>query len=113
MIHRPVGHDLQQQIQALTTHVQELVSTGAMTSGQGTVLQGKLNAANASLARDLSSESAGAAPSTSTEGHTAACHQVQAFVNQVRAFVRVGILTPAQGQPLINGASALITQLCG
>jgi hypothetical protein len=43
----------------------------------------------------------------------AAIQQLQAFIQQVQALIETGTLTPAQGQPLIDAAQAIITALGG
>lgn len=93
----------QQQIQAISTQVQTLITSGTLTSGEGAALEVKLQAASASLSRS---------GGTSTGNTTAACHQLQAFVNQVQADVRSGRLTQAQSQSLLSATSTITTRLC-
>lgn len=40
-----------------------------------------------------------------------ACGQLKAFVNEVEAFIQSNKLTEAQGQPLIDDANAIRTEL--
>ncbi len=42
----------------------------------------------------------------------AACNQLRAFINQVNAFINVGILSDAEGQALIDIANGVISELC-
>jgi hypothetical protein len=82
----------QQVINLIIDDVEELVNTGVLNSGQGNSLISKLQAAIAAL----------------NQGNTtAACNELQAFINQVNALISAGVLTPAQGQPLIGAANDL------
>jgi hypothetical protein len=83
-----------EQIQRISAQVASLVTAGVLNQGQGTALTTKLDAALAALNRG---------------NQNAACGQLGAFSNQVEAFVRAGILSPAQGQGLIGP----ISSLCG
>ena len=65
---------------------------GTLNSGQGNSLTTKLANAIAKLNGGMT---------------TAGCNQLQAFINQVNSFIRNGILTVAQGQPLIDAATAI------
>jgi probable HAF family extracellular repeat protein len=107
----------QQQIQTISTQVQGLVSSGTLTSGEGNALQVKLDAALASLGQSGSTTTTNASASTSasqkTGNTTAACNKLQAFVNQVQAYVNSGRLTTAESQPLITAANGVTTKLCG
>jgi hypothetical protein len=69
-----------------------------MLPAQGNSLQAKLNAALAAVQRGNPHAAAGA---------------MGAFVNQVNAFIQNGTLTAAQGQSLIDQASAIIAELGG
>ena len=40
-----------------------------------------------------------------------AANQLKAFTNEVDSMIKTGKLTPEQGQPLIDGANAVIAQL--
>ena len=70
----------QEQIQRIIGDVQELVTQGVLNPGQANGLIAKLN--NAPL---------------------------QAFVLQVLGFITAGILTPAEGQSLIDAAQCVST----
>jgi len=106
-----------QQIQAIGTQVQGLVSSGTLTSAEGNALQVKLNAALASLGQSGSTTTTSASQKTktgnTTGNTTAACNELQAFVNQVQAYVNSGRLTTAEGLSLITAANAVTTRLCG
>lgn len=65
---------------------------GTLNSGQGNALTTKLANAIAKLNGGMT---------------TAGCNQLQAFINQVNSFIRNGILTAAEGQPLIDAATAV------
>jgi hypothetical protein len=82
----------QQQVAQIIAQVQELVAAGVLNSGQGQGLIAKLNGVIAKL----------------NGGQTgAACNQLNAFKNQVNGFINAGILSPAQGQELIDAANAV------
>ncbi len=87
----------QERIEAMSAQVQDLVAAGTLNAGQGNALQASLNAALASLGKGNSH---------------ATCNQLQAFVNKVQADMASGRLTAAQGQPLIDAATPLITKYC-
>ncbi len=70
--------------------VEALVNSGALNSGQGQSLTAKLEAALASL---------------QAGNRNAVCGQLQAYINQVKAFVKAGILTSQEGQQLSDHAS--------
>jgi hypothetical protein len=87
-----------QQIQVLQSVVTELVDIGVKLPADGNSLQVKLNAALSAV----------------TKGNShAAIDAVNAFSNQVSAFIHNGTLTAAQGDPLVDLASALIGALGG
>lgn len=86
----------QAAIQMIIAKVQALVAQGVLNRGQGNALIVKLEAALRKLDRG----------STNT-----AINQLQAFINQVEAFVRSKRLTAAQGQMLIDAANAVIDQI--
>ena len=44
-------------------------------------------------------------------GFLAIINQLKAFINQVGAFVNAGILSPAEGQPLIDDAQDIIDSI--
>ena len=88
----------EEQIDAMIAQVQDLVDTSVLNHGQANALSRKLGTALKSLEKGNAN---------------AACKQLEAFVNQAEAFVRSGKLTEEQGQPLIDGATVLIGQLCG
>ncbi|MGH7493499.1 MAG: SBBP repeat-containing protein [bacterium] len=88
----------QQGIQGLIEKVQTLVAASALNQGNGNALISKLEAAIKQL----------------DQGHThPAINQLEAFTNQVNAFLNSGKLTSAQGQPLLDGANQIITALSG
>jgi FIMAH domain-containing protein len=74
------------------------VTGGVLLPSQGNSLLTKLDAALALL----------------TNGNTqGAVSKLKDFVKQVSSFIKTGKLTSAQGQPLIDGAQALIVELGG
>jgi hypothetical protein len=81
----------------LAEEVEDLVNEGKLGQGQGNGLNSKLEAAIAKL----------------NEGKTgAACNQLRAFINQVNDFITIGILTLAEGQPLIDAATNIRNAIC-
>lgn len=86
----------EEAISALIADVDALVASGALNKGQGNALKAKLNAALASLEK----------------GHTAAAvNQLQAFVQQVNAFILGGTLTLAEGLALLEAVGEIIAQI--
>jgi hypothetical protein len=86
----------QQAIASIVADVQSLVDSGALNQGQASGLINKLNQAIARLDQ--------AKPEL-------ARNRLQAFVQQVNAFVAAGVLTAAEGQPLIDAAGEVIASL--
>ncbi len=82
----------QQAIEVLMGDVAALVATGALNNGQGNALGAKLRAALRSLDRGQTN---------------AACNQLRAFINQVTDLIAEGVLGAAEGQPLIDTATAI------
>jgi hypothetical protein len=87
-----------QQIEILQDVVPALVATGAHLPANGNSLLAKLNAALNAVNRGNANAATGS---------------LNAFINQVNAFVSNGTLTPADGDSLIEMASAIITALGG
>lgn len=85
-------------VEALQVQVHELMQAGAPSQGNGRALLAKLEAAHRALARGDIQAAVGA---------------LNAFVNQVAAFVSTGALTPAQGQSLNDAAQAILVDLSG
>jgi len=83
-------------IQGLIAGVQELVDRGILNYGQGNSMIGKLEGALNQLGK----------------GNVGpAINMLQSFVNEVSAFIQSGKLTPAEGQPLLDAANAIIAAL--
>lgn len=81
----------QDAIELLVDNVDVLSDGGQLTHGQAAGLKAKLEAAIASL----------------NHGNTgAACNQLQAFINQVNAFINARKLSQSEGQELIDAAEA-------
>src|SRR5205814_528902 len=80
----------------IISQVHGLVAAGALTSNQGAALTDKLDGVVSKLSKGQNG---------------AAGNQLGAFSNQVGAFINSGSLTPAQGQPLINAAAAIRSQI--
>jgi hypothetical protein len=84
-------------IEGLIEQVQTLIP-GSLNDGQGNALIAKLEAAIRQL----------------DKGNVAtALNQLEAFVNQVNAMISSGVLSAAEGQPLIDAANAIIAALGG
>jgi Concanavalin A-like lectin/glucanases superfamily len=81
---------------SLSAQVQALVDAGTLNQGQG-------NSLTTRLAQVLNSLNKG---QTKT-----ACNQLQSFINAVSSLVSNGVLTPAQGQPLIDAATDIRTTI--
>jgi len=88
----------QQAIEVIGDDVQGLVDTGALNQGQGNALMNKLDQAINKLDQGKI---------------TQAINHLQAFINQVNDFINTGVLTPAEGQPLIDAANRIIAVLSG
>jgi chitodextrinase len=82
--------------QQLITNVNNLVNKGALNEGQGNSLIAKLEAAIQQLDRGNSN---------------ASINQLQAFTNEVKAYVKGGVLSSKQGQLLIDAAQKIISVL--
>jgi hypothetical protein len=87
-----------EQIPVIQGAVTELVNIGVQLPGGGQPLQAKLNAALDAVNRGNAK---------------AAIGSLNAFDNQVEALIKNGTLTEEEGQPLIDIASAIITELGG
>ena len=89
---KPLPRTPQQAIERLIDDMNVL----AVNPGQGNALIAKLEAAIQQL----------------EQGHVAAAiNQLNSFVNQVSGMVSSGILLPAEGQPLLDAANAIIAGL--
>lgn len=85
-----------EQIQILRNQVAALVTAGVLNAGQANALDSRLQQALTAIAG----------------GNVAtAISRLQVFILQVNAFINANILTPTQGQPLIDGANELIAVL--
>ncbi|MDA2932434.1 hypothetical protein MYX19_04685 [Nitrospinae bacterium AH-259-F20] len=76
--------------------VETLVNSDLLNQGQGNALVAKLGAAIKKLDQGKDN---------------AAINQLEAFINQVSALVKGGVLSDADGQPLINAANTIISEL--
>jgi len=86
----------EEQIETIIDDVEDLVDTGQLDLGPGNSLRVKLEVALHTLQK---------------RNTTAASSQLQAFINQVNAFMSAGILSEVEGQPLIDAATQVITEL--
>ncbi len=85
-------------LDALDDGVQDLVDAGALNRGQGNTLISKIEAANRQLER---------------ENIPPTVNILNAFINQVEAFIQAGILSAAEGQSLIDLANDAIGLIQG
>ena len=83
-------------IEDLGSSVDDLVTDGTISAGNGNALTSKLDAAAQKCAKG---------------NQTAAENQINAFINQVEAFVSSGKLTAAEGAALIAEAEAALAAL--
>jgi hypothetical protein len=86
----------QAAIQQIINSVNDLQNAGALNGGQANALTAKLEAAIQQLDKGNS---------------TPAANQLEAFVNQLDAFVKTGVLTAAEAQPLAAAANCNLAQL--
>ena len=83
----------QDQIDNLNDAVQDLLDAGSLNGGQGNALTSKLqNAINKLNQGNINS----------------GVNKLESFINQVNAFINSGVLTAAEGEPLIDAANAAI-----
>jgi hypothetical protein len=85
-----------QGMEGLIDDVGELVASGTINSGQGNSLVSKLETAIKQLERG---------------NVRVAINLLEAFINEVNSTISSGVLTPAEGQPLIDQANAIIVAL--
>jgi hypothetical protein len=86
------------QINQMVADVQALVDSGTLNGGRGNALITKL----------------GNAQNDVTSGQTSqAISMLHALINQLNSFISTGVLTSAEGQPLIDAANAAIHSLGG
>ena len=88
----------QEEIELIIDDVDDMVSAAAQNNSQGTSLTSKLDVAIKQLNRD---------------NVKAATNRLGAFVNQVSALMKAGILSTGEGQPLIDSANDIISDLTG
>jgi len=80
----------------LIEDVEALVAAGSLNAGQGNALIVKLETAIKNLDKGKADT---------------ALNNLNAFVNQVMAFVKGGVLSPEEGQALIDVANAISLQI--
>jgi len=86
----------QDDIEDVADEVDTLVDNGTLSGGEGNSLDAKLDAATRKL----------------DEGKCKPAQQMlQAFIQQVQAMMASGRLTPAEGQPLIDAANAILATI--
>ncbi len=83
-----------QAIPSTITKIDDLKTAGVLNQGQANSLTVKLEHAIDSL--------------TNKPGQPTACNQLQAFVNEVNAYVSSGKLTPAQADTLLGGPLGIL-----
>ena len=82
-----------QKIQQVITFIQGLVTSGKLNNGQANSLIAKLNAAKMNI---------------NHENTQAATNELNAFINEVNADIKIGKLSSTDGQTLIDEANAVI-----
>jgi probable HAF family extracellular repeat protein len=83
-------------VDQIVDDVEDLKAAEILNKGQANSLTNKLNIATGML----------------NDGKiTAAVNMLEAFINEIEAFIESEILTPEEGQPLINAARAVIEGL--
>ncbi len=87
-----------EQIDSIINSIEILIASDTLNQGQGNALISKLEAAKNQLDKD---------------NETAVCNVLQAFNNQVQAYMNSDRLTLEEGQALIDEANAIISTLCG
>jgi probable HAF family extracellular repeat protein len=94
----PEPRDPEDRLAALISEIAELVDKGVLNKGQGNALIQKLQNALRMLLQEKS-------PAT--------CGQLQAFINQVEAYTKTGVLPEDIGLELIYTANSVIVEVCG
>jgi pullulanase/glycogen debranching enzyme len=89
---------LDERIRLLESDVDGLAARGILNGGSGDALEGRLESARGHLGRG-------------TNG--TAINQLLAFINEARALVNAGILTPEQGGALSGEAQSIVDQADG
>ena len=84
------------QLDAITHEVERLVNKGELDQGQGYELNKIIETAQRMLIK---------------ANRTEACDLLQAFINQVQAYINAGTLPATKGQFLIGTANNVISQL--
>jgi hypothetical protein len=84
------------QLDAITHEVESLVNKGELDQGQGYELNTIIETAQRMLIK---------------ANRTEACDLLQAFINQVQAYINAGKLPATKGQFLIGTANNVISQL--
>lgn len=88
----------EEKIAALINEISQLVDNGVLNKGQGNALVQKLQNALRMLVQEKT-------PAT--------CGQLQAFINQVEAYTKTGVLPEDIGLGLIFTANSVIGEVCG
>jgi hypothetical protein len=86
----------QERLGRLIDEIESLVEAGRLNRGQGNALTSKLEQAIKHLDR---------------ENPQTALNVLNAFQNQVLAYVNGGVLTPEEGQGLLDAVDAIVTQI--
>jgi hypothetical protein len=84
--------------QNITNIVNEIVKNKILDPGNGEALSAKLANSQKQLEQ---------------KNNKAAVNTLQAFINQINAFIKTGKLTPEMGQQLINSANYAIAHIEG
>jgi probable HAF family extracellular repeat protein len=108
---------VRERIDRVRKKVDKMHEEGRINQGHARALKKKLNAAENHLSEQTKSSSEmleDATAEVSMEGDTKAAFNIlNAFINQVNAFMKVGILTQEDGEDLINDVNLIISDLGG
>jgi hypothetical protein len=106
----------QGRIDEVKAKLDALIEERKLTRGQGNALKAKLDAAIEMIAEKEAAPLAFAAIvayAAPLKGNPAAVNVLEAFINQVEAFVRARILTEEDGQALIRSVRVIIARMGG
>jgi probable HAF family extracellular repeat protein len=105
------------RIRKMKKRIQDKVDAGEMSQGHANSMKKKLDAAEKQLPDEGSStqstELAAISEQMDEKEKKATINVLNAFINQVNAFVKAEILTPEEGQELIDEANLIISDLGG
>jgi probable HAF family extracellular repeat protein len=105
------------RIKKMKKKIQDKVDAGEMSQGHANSMKKKLDAAEKQLPDESSSaqstELTALSAQMSDKDKKATINVLNAFINQVNAFIKAEILTPEEGQELIDDVNLIISELGG